>query len=264
MINFDDYFANLQTQGISLTDSQKRWYIKKYEVLGEDIKKEFPSTPDEAFEINTIGYYYATQISFARSQKRICNLPNDETLKVHTAWDLGFHDSMCIIFFKINGKEIHIVDYIEGTGKSLTEYIKEIKKKDYIFGTHIAPHDIKVHELTTGMTRLESAAKLGINFVLAPDLSLADGIDKTRNMFNRLYFHTSEPVLKLVHHIENYSQKWDKTMGAWSGRADHDEHSHAADALRYLCLGLDYCLDDSQSITQEQADSLWRQHGRRI
>ena len=260
-----EYFDKLQKEyGIQLTSAQKNWYTKKYEVLGENMKKEYPSTPEEAFEVNTDGLYYAKYINVARSQKRICNVAYDRTLKVHTAWDLGYSDANSIIFFQISGKEIWIVDFLESSGYSMADYIKKVKDKPYIYGTHLAPHDIKNHEYSTGVTRYETAGKLGISFTLCPDLSINDGIDAVRNLFPRLWFHNSPDVLTLVAHIENYTQRWDKSLGIWSGRPNHDEHSHAADSLRYLSVGVDYCVEESQGLTQDQADALWRTHGRRI
>lgn len=223
----EDYFESLEKQGIKLTDSQKLWYTKKAEVLGENIKKEYPSTPDEAFEVNVDGLYYARYISIARSQKRICNIPWDRQLRVHTAWDLGFSDANTIIFFQISGREIHIVDYLEGSGYSMADYIKVVKSKDYIYGTHLAPHDLKNHEYSTGRTRYETAQSLGITFDLVPDISIIDGIDAVKTIFPRLWFHNNEDCLKLIGHLESYTQKWDRSLGQWSGRPEHNAASHA-------------------------------------
>ena len=224
---YESYFDSLKAMGINLDDGQKRWYVKKHEVLQDDMKKEYPSTLDEAFEAKADGYYYASHVSAARNSKRIINLIPDPTLKVHTAWDLGFTDANSIIFFQISGREIHILDYIEGTGHSMVEYIRMIKKKEYVYGTHIAPHDIKYTEYTSGKTRYETAAGLGIHFALAPDLSTQDGIDAVKNIFPRLVFHTSDEVSLFVRRIENYSKKWDSKLELWSGSPLHDECSHA-------------------------------------
>jgi hypothetical protein len=223
----DEYFKEIESKGIKLTEGQKLWYTKKYEMLGDSVKKEYPSTPDEAFEVNMDGLYYASQISVARAQKRIIHIPYDRTSKVHTAWDLGFRDSTSIIMFQILGREIHIIDFVEGTGKSLADYVKMVKDKPYIYGTHLAPHDIAQHEYSTGISRIDTAAKLGINFILTQNLSISDGIDCVRNMFPRIYFSNTDAVLQLVKHIESYSQMWDRSRGMWSGKPDHNEHSHA-------------------------------------
>lgn len=262
---FNDYFQKLEAKGIKLTKGQKLWYIKKSETQQSKMKREYPSTPDEAFEVNLDGLYYAAHIQAARSDKRVLNIPYDPTLKVHTAWDLGFRNLNAIVFFQIAGKEVHIIDFIEGTGKSLVQYIKIIKDKPYIYGTHLGPHDIKVTEYSTGVTRFETASKLGIVFTLVHDVSLQDGIDAVKNILPRCFFHSDDSVLGLVRHLENYSQAWDKVTGSWTGRPNpHDVHGHAADAFRYMAVGINYTLEESQAYTQDQADAAWRQYGRRL
>lgn len=44
------YFDGFEKQGIKLTPQQKAWYVLKAEQQGDDMKREHPSTPDEAFE----------------------------------------------------------------------------------------------------------------------------------------------------------------------------------------------------------------------
>lgn len=44
------YFEGLEKQGIKLTPQQKSWYTLKAAQQGDDMKREHPSTPDEAFE----------------------------------------------------------------------------------------------------------------------------------------------------------------------------------------------------------------------
>jgi putative nucleotidyltransferase with HDIG domain len=45
------YFEGLEAQGISLTMVQKRWWVRKAETLGGDMKREYPATPDEAWAL---------------------------------------------------------------------------------------------------------------------------------------------------------------------------------------------------------------------
>ena len=59
-------------------------------------------------------------------------------------------DSTAIIFFQQHGKEYRIIDYYENQGEGIPHYVKIIREKDYVYGRHIAPHDIKVREMGTG------------------------------------------------------------------------------------------------------------------
>lgn len=66
-----------------------RWYQVKQEEQRDDMKREYPSTPKEAFELSVEGAYYEKELSLARRQNRIGKVPYDPNIPVHTAWDLG-------------------------------------------------------------------------------------------------------------------------------------------------------------------------------
>jgi hypothetical protein len=57
--SYVDYFNALEGQiNAKLTPSQQAWYIKRASTQSEDMKREFPSTPEEAFEVSNEGLYY--------------------------------------------------------------------------------------------------------------------------------------------------------------------------------------------------------------
>ena len=70
-----DYFDSLAAKGIRLTREQKAWYVKKEQQQGEAMKREFPSTPEEAFEASIEGAYLAKQMAQVRKEGRICRIP---------------------------------------------------------------------------------------------------------------------------------------------------------------------------------------------
>jgi hypothetical protein len=57
-----DYFEKLEAEGVLLSQ-QRNWYVKKAEQQGDDMKREFPSTPEEAFEASIEGAYFATKMA---------------------------------------------------------------------------------------------------------------------------------------------------------------------------------------------------------
>lgn len=63
-------------------------------------------------------------------------------------------------------------------------YLYLVKSKLYSYGKHIVSHDAAVHEYSIGLSRVEVARNLAINFTIAPDVALIDGIDATRNILN--------------------------------------------------------------------------------
>jgi hypothetical protein len=63
------YFDGLeQTAGIVLSSAQQAWYAKKAETQLADMRREYPSTPEEAFEASIEGAYFAEQLTAAEFQ----------------------------------------------------------------------------------------------------------------------------------------------------------------------------------------------------
>jgi len=189
-----------------------------------------------SFEVPIQGAYYAQQLMLAEEDGRITKVPYDTAAEVHTFWDLGIDDSMSIWFMQVAGKELHFIDYFESSGEGLHYYVKYLKNKPYVYGTHYAPHDIKVRELTTGRSRLETARKLGIRFEVVPRLPIEDGIEACRNMLGRSWFD-KEKCERGLNALRSYHKEWDEENQVFRLKPKHDWASHAADAFRTFGVG---------------------------
>lgn len=181
------------------------------------------------------GAYYAKELLDANQNNRITVVPYEKSLPVDTWWDLGVGDSTSIGFFQQVGLKWHMIDYYETSGEGLAHYAKILQNKNYIYGTHYAPHDIEVRELGTGESRLSIAKSLGINFEIAPKLSIEDGINAVRTRFNTLWID-GEKCAAFINAISLYRKEWDDKMGAFRNKPLHDWTSHAADMLRYWAV----------------------------
>lgn len=234
-----EYFASLAGYGIRLDDEQKNWYSLRASTQGDDMKREYPSTPEECWETSNLGTYYAKHITQARLEKRIGYVPYDESLPVFTAWDLGYNDSTSIWFLQVYGKEIRLIDYVEGSGESLSYWLGVVKSKLYVYEKHLAPHDVMVHEYSSGMTRQASARKMGINLIPVSKVDLIPGIDQVRNILNRCWFD-EQKCAQGIKALENYKKEWNDRTGCWSSSPLHNWASHGADAFRTLATGLHY------------------------
>lgn len=208
-------------------------YVKYLESLPDDLKAAWREGSWDNFDVE--GAYFSKEIGEARKEKRITKVPYDPAIPVHTVWDLGIADAMSIGFYQRVGFELRMIDYHEESGEGFPYYVKLLKEKPYVYGKHFAPHDISVRELGTGLSRLETAAKLGINFEIVPSMPVQDGIDAARNLFKKTWFNftTTEPFLDA---ISQYRRVWDDKMGAFKDRPFHDWTSHAGDMWRYTAL----------------------------
>jgi len=250
-----EYFAELASkQGIRLDRAQQAWYAKKMESLHDNMKREYPATPDEAFDQGIQGAYYLTQMRFLRQQGRITKKVNcNPSLPVFTAWDLGMSDAMSIVLFQVAGREVHIIDYIEHSGEGMEYYGDLLKKLGYSYGAHYAPHDIVVREIGTGKSRIDVAKQYGITFQIVPRVSRnSEGVQAVRNFLPVCWFAedkqdtreaTDEPdsgrvrtagVSRLIDCLDNYRKEWDPRMGVYRDQPRHDWASHGAKAFETL------------------------------
>lgn len=230
-----EYFDKLYSlHGIELTEQQMAWYAIQEDIYHEKMKQEYPSYVDEAFEVVQDGSYYGKAFQKIYAEDRICNIPVDDALPVYTAWDLGMSDETSIWFFQFYGKEIRVVDFYSNNGEGLAHYINVLRDKGYRYGRHFAPHDIAVRELSTGVSRLETARKLGIEFDRIPtNVDLMGGIENVREMLGYCYFdekRTAEGRKAL----EAYKKEWDEKHACYKSHPLHDWSSHAADSFRTM------------------------------
>jgi len=181
------------------------------------------------------GAYYTKQLQAARDEGRIGNVPYEPMLPVYTWWDLGVGDSTAIGFFQFAGMECRMIDYFEASGEGLNFYINELHNKGYTYAQHFAPHDIAVREFSTGKSRKEIAAMLGIDFEVVPNLPIEDGINAVRLRLRGLWID-KEKCATFINAISQYQKEWNDKMGDYKAHPLHDWTSHAADMLRYWAV----------------------------
>lgn len=206
----------------------------------EDAKKVM--TNDEflqewfcSFEASIKGAIYAYELDELRKNNRIQPNLYEKALKVHTVWDLGKGANMAIGFYQKVFNQLRKIDYWEGSGdQTIPDAIKVIQNKPYVYGKHFAPHDIDVIDLSTGVSRKESAKKLGINFEVVPKLAVEDGIHAGKLIFPRLWVDSKCTLW--LDAISQYKRDWDDNRGMFKDNPLHDWTSHAADEYRYASI----------------------------
>lgn len=204
------------------------------------------------------GAYYAELIDAAEVAGRIRDITVEPQLPVHTAWDLGMDDATAIWFFQVEPSgDWRFVDYYEASGEGLAHYAKVLQDKGYIYGTHVAPHDIRVRELGTGKSRWERASELGIRFAIAPQLQVPDGIDAVRHKLPRCWFDSAR-CADGIRALRTYRKEWREKNNVYADRPRHDWTSHCADAMRYAVTGFRPVMDMSDAPRKARTDyDMW-------
>ncbi len=227
------YFNTLRDrEQIELTAGQMAWYAQTEKNLGEDMHREHPSTPEEAFRVAQEGVFYKREFDKIYAENRIAPVPYDSHYPVWTSWDLGFSDDTAIWFFQFIGREIRVIDYYENSGEGLPHYAAILREKNYFYGGHMAPHDIEVHELGSGRSRVETARELGIRFATIPTAKdLYGGIENVRQMLGYCWFDEAKCAAGL-RALANYRKDFNEKLGVFRDSPRHDDCSHGADSFR--------------------------------
>ncbi|MCI0426921.1 MAG: hypothetical protein L0Z46_02750 [Nitrospiraceae bacterium] len=182
------------------------------------------------------GSIYGKLMDAAQQENRVGQVPVHPALLVHTGWDLGVGDSTAIWFIQRDGFAWRVIDYYEAAGVGLSHYVKVLREKGYLYGSHVAPHDISVQEFGSGQTRIEVARGLGIDFTVAPRLPVDEGIDTVRRFLPQAWFDQTR-CARGLEALTSYRRQWSDELKMFSNRPAHDWASHACDALRTFCTG---------------------------
>lgn len=260
----NDYFAEVEAKtNTTLTLPQRRWYVatRDAEFAGEQesMWQEYPSFPEEAFQVSTEGTYYGKQLSQARKQRRIGVVPYVEGVPVNTFWDIGNSDGTAIWLHQHIGFEDRFIGFIEGWGEPYAHYIGELQRTGYVWGDHHLPHDAS-HKRQQGLTVKSphdelSEFPLGGTWQVVPRVDdINHGIQATRKKFSQCFFD-EVACAKGLAHLGAYRKNWNEQMGCWSATPRHDEHSEAADAFRQYGQG--YTAPGRQSDRKPRARN-WR------
>lgn len=189
------------------------------------------------FLVHAEGAYYAVEMRNAKDENRIGIVAYEPSVPVTTAWDLGVGDSTAIWFAQHVGAEVRLIDYYESSGVGLDHYARVLQEKGYIYKEHILPHDVRVKELGSGKSRLETLDSLGVRPVsIAPQLMVDDGIQAVRSMLPNCWFDF-EKCERGIDALRQYHREYDDNGKVWRSRPSHDWASHGSDAFRYLAVG---------------------------
>jgi phage terminase large subunit len=215
-----------------------------------------------SFDRGVDGTYYGRLISKAWDDGRICSVPYDPSLDVDTSWDLGVGDSTAIWFFQQTpGGEVHFIDFYENTGEGLAHYVSVLREKDYLYGKHYLPHDVKARELGTGASREEMLRKLRVKPTIVPKLSIDDGIQAVRSILPRSWFDKTKCATG-INHLENYRKAYSNKLRSYLDRPLHDDASNASDSLRYCSLAI--AKGAKSGMTEADAENMAARYGYNI
>jgi phage terminase large subunit len=231
---------------------ENEWFTEELEAERLDTLKRDPAGYKNIWEGNpraaVDGAIYADEVAKSYELGRVRNIPHDPQLRTHVVFDLGFNDSMAIILVQKVASEIRIIHHIEDSQRTLASYSQELKTLDFggepiNWGSVYLPHDGFAVRHQSGIDDASVMRGLGWTIAQTPNTSVESGINRSREMFSRVYFD-AERCDRLLQCLKRYRRHISNSTGA-IGSPIHDEYSHSADAFRYLAL-------NEQNLTNEE------------
>ena len=237
----EKYFALIEREhGVTLNAGQKAWWTITKETQQDDMGREFPASPDEAFAAAVDGSYYGKHMAAVEKRGGVGSYKAVPGYPVSTFHDIGVGDYHSIWFAQFLPGEIRHLHYYQNCGEGMPFYAdycdEQYRKNGWVRNedcTDWFPHDGKVKEWGTGKTRLEQSIQKGFHPRIPRALSLGDGINAVRACLQFSTFD-QEGCSEGIKQLKNYKKKWNDQTAAWMNEPLHNEASHGADAERTL------------------------------
>jgi len=231
----DWFYAEYKASQTGLLDAK---YLEQAKAVMTD--DEYEQEFECSFTAAVKGSIYGKEIAAAQAE-RITSVRYDPALPVDTDWDLGMGDAMAVWFSQsTRSGEVRLIDYHETSGEGFPQMADVLRKKGYIYGTHWAPHDIVVRDLSAGgKTRQDVARSFGINFEPVPRLmqgsgqEVEEGIHAVRMLLPRCWFDREKCKVG-IEALQHYRRDYNERLNEFKATPVHDWSSHAADAFRGL------------------------------
>lgn len=232
---------------INFTDNP--WRSKVLDAEREQMQREAPADYAHIYlgecRPAVEGAIYFGEVSAMRSANRVCNVPYDPLLKVHRIWDLGWNDSMSVLFVQRQASEIRIIRYVEGNKRTYADFLGEFATYGYRYGTDWLPHDGRAKSPESGRSPQMILEQLGCKVEITEDIGLENGIKAARQLFLRVYVDR-ENAGEIVTRLGRYRRRINAETGTATSPV-HDDSSHGADAFRYLAVVADQLSNDDDA-----------------
>lgn len=242
----NEYFEDIEAKlKVKLSPRQRAWYVNTRDSTfsgnEEKMWSEYPSTAEEAFQNSNEHCYYTAQLSSARKNGRIGNIPLIPSIPCNTFWDIGNSDGTAIWVHQRVGQQNNFVQFYEAWGEPYSHAVKWIQDLNLIWDVHYLPHD--ANHVRQGMNVNESPLQMlekllpRARFRIVPRTSEINwGIQQTRDAFPTCFFDETACKEGIIH-LQGYRKAWNERTARPSDLPLKDIHTEAADAFRQFAQG---------------------------
>ena len=244
----DEFFREKKPPGSIVVKANWRDNPFFPKVLEEERQLDLALYPDRyehiwegAYASALEGAYFARQLAEAKLQGRIGRVAADPLLPIRAFWDLGGSgaqaDAMAIWIVQWAGREIRVLDYIEGIGQVLAFYVQELRSRGWGKAVCYLPHDGVNENNITGKRYEDHVRDAGFDVEVVKNQGKGASsmrIEAARRIFPMCWFNevTTEGGRDALGY---YHERKDETRNIGLG-PDHDWSSHGSDAFGLMAI----------------------------
>lgn len=198
------------------------------------------------------GAYYSKQLAQVREDGRITTLSRDPILRPRAFWDLGRTDATAIWIAQFVGREIRVLDYIEGRGQELSYYIQALRSRGWSDALCVLPHDglhVRLESPGSAQQQLRAA---GFDVEIVPNQGPGAAllrVEAARRLFPSIWFNDTPEVAPGLKALAAYHEKRDENRNVGLGPM-HDWASDPADAFGLMCVAYEAPTQKRKSLGQ--------------
>lgn len=246
------------------------WFPKvlekeRLEAKRSESREDYENIWEGKCRSSVAGALYANEMREATEAGRVRPIPYDPRFPVHTIWDLGWNDAMAIIFVqKVAPSVLNVINYMEDSFKKYSEFVTDMDKLGYRWGTDWLPHDGDNTEgPSSGVSARQTLKTLGRKDIRVIGRGFPeDQIRMARMMFPRVYIDNTERDretgylggARLVECLRRVRRAVPISTGE-PGRVVHDQFSHGGDAWRGLATIVDQIKNEGERKERPKAST---------
>lgn len=213
------------------------------EVLRKDMDRDRKANPAQAghiwdgdYQQAPKGAYFADLLAAMRLEGRLGRVPADPVLETHVGFDLGNGPNMALIFTQWVGREVRIVETLQGDDQAASEgwpwYIRAMRSKSYCYGDLILPHDARTRQRSTGKGDEEALIAAGFRTRVVERMDPGERV-KLVQRYLPLTWIDEEKCRDGIRSWKAYRCDYDEKLKIDRGPL-HDWSSHFASALGHV------------------------------
>ena len=242
--------------------SDNPWFPR---VLEDERLDCIAATPDQYQHIwegdyatITEGAYYATQLTTARKEDRICRVTADPLMTIQAIWDIGGTgakaDACSIVIAQFIGREIRVIDCYEAIGQPLATHVAWLRANGYENAHCILPHDGDTNDRVHDVSYRSALEEAGFKVQVIANQGKGAAklrIEAARRLFPMIWFNetTTEPLRDALGWYHEKKHDLGHGLGP-----EHDWSSHFSDAFGLMCIAYE---KPREKRKKKQANNRW-------